>query len=143
MTALELPDEVLTLVLSRFTIPELGQAACVSRAWRAAASSPQLWHAAFLRLLGPAAAAAVSRRASLAGGAPDWRQAASERHRASIGWQRGRCRVTELPSSNREAGLFRIIDDHLLVGNVDGARGTPAAAATLVSTIRQAADGSR
>ena len=143
MTALELPDEVLVLVLSRFSIPELGQAACVSRAWRAAASSPQLWQAAFLRLLGPAAAAAVSRRASLAGGAPDWRQAASERHRASIGWQRGRCRVTELASSNREAGLFRIIDDHLLVGNVDGARGTPAAAATLVSTIRQAADGSR
>lgn len=121
-SSVELPAEVLAAVLSRLSVPELGRAACVCRGWRGTASSSALWQGAFLRLLGPAAAAAVSRRAALAGAAPDWRLAASERHRAGVNWREGRCRVTQLDATNREAGLFKIIDDHLLACDVDGAQ---------------------
>jgi hypothetical protein len=121
VVAFELPLEVLAAVLSRLSVPELGRAACVSVAWRVAAASPQLWQAAFLRLLGPAAAAVIARRALLAGVAPDWRTAASERHRAGVGWRLGRCRVTVVEAtSNREAGMFKIVDDHLLACDIDG-----------------------
>lgn len=126
VVAFELPLEVLAAVLSRLSVPELGRAACVSVAWRVAATSPQLWQAAFLRLLGPAAAAIVARRALLAGVPPDWRAAAAERHRAGVGWRLGRCRVTVLEAtSNREAGMFKIVDDHLLACDVDGAPMAP------------------
>ena len=116
----ELPEEVIAAVLTQLSVPELGRAACVSRSWRAAASSPLLWQAAFLRLLGPAAAASVRRRALLAGVPPDWRAAAAERHRAGVSWRLGRCRVTVLEATNREAAMFKIIDDHVLACDADG-----------------------
>jgi hypothetical protein len=119
MAAAALPEEVLAAVLALLTPPELAFAACVCRAWRAAAAGSALWRAAYLRTFGPVEAAEVARRA--APGAPDWRAAVADRYCAGAAFRDGHCRVHTLEAANREVESFFISDDHLFSCNADGA----------------------
>ncbi len=119
MAAAVLPEEVLAAVLALLTPPELAFAACVCRPWRAAAADSALWRDAYTRAFGHEGTAQVTRRA--AAGAPDWRAAVADRYRAGAAWRDGRCRSRTLEAANRQAELFRVVDDHLICCNADGA----------------------
>lgn len=121
MAASSLPAEVITLLLSMLSPPEMARAACVCRAWRDALAASPLWQATFERTFGPATVDSLMRRA--APNAPNWRAALVERYRAGAGWRNGRCTAHTLKAANSNANLFRIVDDLLISGNEDGASG--------------------
>jgi hypothetical protein len=118
MAAAALPDEVLACIYALLMPPEVAAAACVCRAWRAAAANPAMWRDAFVRLFGAHAAAALLHCSGVA--PPNWRGAVADRYRASVGWRDAKCRAYKLEGANQDAEVFKIVDGYLLACNADG-----------------------